>query len=48
VVEQRQATVLAYNHIFALVAAIFLLIGPLALLLPRSARIEHRAGVVLE
>jgi DHA2 family multidrug resistance protein len=47
-VVQRQATVLAYNHIFALVAAIFLLIGPLALLLPRSARIGHDAGVVLE
>jgi DHA2 family multidrug resistance protein len=45
---QRQATVLAYNHIFALVAGIFLLIGPLVLLLPRSARVEHDAGVVLE
>ena len=47
-VVQRQATVLAYNHIFALVAVIFLLIGPLVLLLPRSARIEHEPGVVLE
>jgi MFS transporter, DHA2 family, multidrug resistance protein len=33
----RQATVLAYNHIFALVALVFVLIAPLILLLPRSS-----------
>jgi MFS transporter, DHA2 family, multidrug resistance protein len=45
---QRQATVLAYNHIFALVAVIFLLIGPLVPLLPRSAGLEGEARVVLD
>jgi len=33
----RQATVLAYNHIFALVALAFVLIAPLIFLLPRSS-----------
>jgi DHA2 family multidrug resistance protein len=45
---QQQATVLAYNHIFALVAVIFLLIGPLVPLLPRSAGLEGEARVVLD
>jgi MFS transporter, DHA2 family, multidrug resistance protein len=35
----RQATVLSYNHIFIIVAAAFLLIVPLILLLPRT--VDH-------
>jgi hypothetical protein len=38
----QQATVLAYNHIFELVAALFLIVLPLVLLL-RNAR--HLEGV---
>jgi DHA2 family multidrug resistance protein len=34
---RAQATVLAYNHIFAFVAAAFVLVAPLTLLLPRSS-----------
>ncbi|HEY5219564.1 MAG TPA: DHA2 family efflux MFS transporter permease subunit, partial [Gemmatimonadaceae bacterium] len=37
----RQATVLAYNHVFVIVAAGFVLVAPLILLLPREG---HRGG----
>lgn len=47
-VVQQQAAVLAYNHIFALVAASFLLVGPLVLLLPRSARIQGERELMLD
>jgi hypothetical protein len=45
---QQQAAVLAYYHIFAPVAASFLLVGPLALLLPRSARVQGERELMLD
>jgi hypothetical protein len=47
-VVHEQAAVLAYNHIFVLVAASFLLVGPLVLLLPRSARVQGERELLLD
>ncbi|HEU4698450.1 MAG TPA: DHA2 family efflux MFS transporter permease subunit [Gemmatimonadales bacterium] len=44
---EAQATVLAYNHIFLLVAAMFVVVGPLVLVLPREAHAGGE-GVVME
>jgi DHA2 family multidrug resistance protein len=43
----RQAGVLAYNHVFALVAALFMLGVPLVLLL-RRGEVEEGTGVMVE
>jgi DHA2 family multidrug resistance protein len=44
----RQATVLAYNHIFMLVAAMFVLVLPLVFLLQRSGHAEGDMELVVD
>jgi DHA2 family multidrug resistance protein len=42
----RQATVLAYNHIFQLVAIMFAVVAPLLFLIPRSGHAEGASALV--
>jgi DHA2 family multidrug resistance protein len=44
----QQATVLAYNHIFLLVAAMFVVVVPLVLLLPWRSHAGHDVEIVME
>jgi DHA2 family multidrug resistance protein len=43
----RQATVLSYNHVFLLIAALFVLVVPLVLLL-RGARLDAEVALAAE
>jgi DHA2 family multidrug resistance protein len=45
---EQQSTVLAYNHIFALVALLFAIVVPLVLLLPRTAHVDGEVELVME